>query len=214
MILITMIITAILKCHRHINLISITTGLFAMLVLSALALSTFILLTLASLLWLLFILVLKGSLEVRLPTIWTHGKAEEGRVREEKGRRKQIREEKGRNKIRAHKKVEKPQTLCFSNVLWGSKSRLAKVRSHFGRWEMKNCTPLWREALLEVKMPKTPVPERFWEFRIRKSVRRCGAKHFWKSKWQNTCVGALLEVQMSKKCTLLWHEAHFPSQNV
>jgi len=61
--------------------------------------------------------VLKGSLEVRLPTIWTHGKAEEGRVREEKGRRKQIREEKGRNKIRAHKKVEKPQTLCFSNVL-------------------------------------------------------------------------------------------------
>jgi len=30
----------------------------------------------------------KGSLEVKLPTIWTYGRAEVGRVREEKGRRK------------------------------------------------------------------------------------------------------------------------------
>ena len=35
-----------------------------------------------------------GSLEVKLPTIWTDGKAEVGRVREGKGRRKKIREEK------------------------------------------------------------------------------------------------------------------------
>ena len=34
------------------------------------------------------------SLEVKLPTIWTDGKAEVGRIREEKGRRKKIREEK------------------------------------------------------------------------------------------------------------------------
>jgi len=36
----------------------------------------------------------EGSLEVKLPTIWTDGKAEVGRVRGEKRRRKKIREEK------------------------------------------------------------------------------------------------------------------------
>jgi hypothetical protein len=36
----------------------------------------------------------EGSLEVKLPTIWTDGKAEVGRVRQEKKRRKKIREEK------------------------------------------------------------------------------------------------------------------------
>ena len=31
-----------------------------------------------------------------------------------------------------------------------------RVRSHLARWEMKNCTPLWREAHFQVKMYKTP----------------------------------------------------------
>ena len=31
-----------------------------------------------------------------------------------------------------------------------------RVRSQLARWEMKNCTPLWREAHFEVKMLKTP----------------------------------------------------------
>jgi hypothetical protein len=39
-------------------------------------------------------LIIEGSLEVKLPTIWTDGKAEVGRVREEKSRREKIREEK------------------------------------------------------------------------------------------------------------------------
>ena len=38
--------------------------------------------------------LIKGSLEVKLPTIWTDGKAEVGRAREEKSRREKIREEK------------------------------------------------------------------------------------------------------------------------
>ena len=33
-----------------------------------------------------------------------------------------------------------------------------RVRSHQARREMKNCTPLWREAHFEVKMYKTPQP--------------------------------------------------------
>jgi len=37
--------------------------------------------------------IIEGSLEVKLPTTWTDGKAEVGRVREEKSRRDKIREE-------------------------------------------------------------------------------------------------------------------------
>ena len=36
----------------------------------------------------------EGSLEVKLPTIWTDKKTEVGRVREEKSKRKNIRKEK------------------------------------------------------------------------------------------------------------------------
>jgi len=39
-------------------------------------------------------ILVQGSLEVKLPTIWTGGKAEVGRVREEKSRREKVREEK------------------------------------------------------------------------------------------------------------------------
>ena len=42
------------------------------------------------------------------------------------------------------------------------------------------------------------------------NARRCGAKHIWKSKCtKHTMLGPLLEVEMSKKCTPLWREAHF-----
>ena len=116
------------------------------------------------------------------------------------------------------------------------------VRSQLARWEMKNCTPLWREAHLQVKMYKTPqlrttfgscdvekvhavvarstfrsqnvqntpASDHFWKLRCRKSARRCGAKHISKSKCtKHTSFGPLLEVEMSKKCTPLWREAHF-----
>ena len=42
-----------------------------------------------------------------------------------------------------------------------------------------------------------------------KSARRCGAKHILKSKVSKTITfGRLLEVEMAKKCTPLWREAH------
>ena len=117
-----------------------------------------------------------------------------------------------------------------------------RVRSQLARWEMKNCTPLWREAHFEVKMYKThhgrttfgswdvekvhavvarstfrsqnvqntPWSDHFWKLRCRKSARCCGAKHISKSKCaKHTSSGPLLEVEMSKKRTPLWHEAHF-----
>ena len=75
----------------------------------------------------------------------------------------------------------------------------------------KKCTPLWREAHFEVKMYKTHhCSDHFWKLRCRKSARRCGAKHISKSKCsKHQGFGPLLEVQMSKKCTPLWREAHF-----
>ena len=52
--------------------------------------------------------------------------------------------------------------------------------------------------------------EHLWKFRCRKSARHCGTKHVSKSKvLKSDGLGALLEVQMSKKCTPLWREAHF-----
>ena len=52
--------------------------------------------------------------------------------------------------------------------------------------------------------------DHFWHLRCQKSARRCGAKHISKSKCtKHTMYGPLLEVKMSKKCTLLWREAHF-----
>ena len=42
----------------------------------------------------------------------------------------------------------------------------------------KKCTPLWREADVEVDMFKnTPCSDHFWKLRWWKSARRCGAKH-------------------------------------
>ena len=122
-----------------------------------------------------------------------------------------------------------------------------RVRSQLARWEMKNCTPLWREARFQVKIYKTPgvrttfgswdvekvhavvarstfpsekvqntsASDHFWKLRCRKSARCCGAKHISKSKCtKHTILGPLLEVEMSKKCTPLWREAHFQVKSV
>ena len=44
----------------------------------------------------------------------------------------------------------------------------------------------------------------------RRDARRCGAKHISKSKCtKHLVLGALLELEMSKKCMPLWREAHF-----
>ena len=45
----------------------------------------------------------------------------------------------------------------------------------------KKCTPLWREAHVQVKM-YTPLSDHFWKLQCRKSARRCGAKHISKAK--------------------------------
>ena len=56
----------------------------------------------------------------------------------------------------------------------------------------------------------TTCSRHFWKLRCRKSARRCGANHISKSKCtKHHMFAPLLEVEMSKKCTPLWREAHF-----
>ena len=60
------------------------------------------------------------------------------------------------------------------------------------------------------KKKNTKGSDHFWKLLCRKSARCCGAKHMSKSKCtKHTILGPLLEVEMLKKCTLLWREAHF-----
>ena len=70
----------------------------------------------------------------------------------------------------------------------------------------KECTPLWREAHFQVKMVKSiPCSEHWDAERV-----HIDAKHISKSKCiKHTIPEALLEVEMSKKCTPLWREAPF-----
>ena len=66
-----------------------------------------------------------------------------------------------------------------------------------------------RSRFRSENVQNTPASDHFWKLRCRKSARRCGAKHISKSKHtKHTMVGPLLEVEMSKKCTPLWREAH------
>ena len=111
-------------------------------------------------------------------------KAEQGRGRE----KRKIR----RKKMQMREKVGKSRNTVFSQWFGAPEGRKVgslkrRVRSQLARWEMKSCTPLWREAHLEVKMLKTP------------------------GVW--TTFGSC-DVE---KCTPLWREAHFqdfPSPNV
>ena len=47
--------------------------------------------------------IIEGSFGVKLPTIWTDGKAEVGRVREEKGRRNKQKEDQRKERVKRKK---------------------------------------------------------------------------------------------------------------
>ena len=85
------------------------------------------------------------------------------------------------------------------------------VRTTFGSCDVEKVhAVVARSTFRSQNVQNTPGPDRFWKLRCRKSARRCGAKHISKSKCtKHTRSGPLLEVEMSKKCTPLWREAHF-----
>ena len=94
-----------------------------------------------------------------------------------------------------------------------SKSRLAKAAGAEPAGQMRDekvHAVVAQSTFGSQNVQNTPGPDHFWKLRCRKSARRCGAKHISKSKCaKHLSVGPLLEVEMSKKCTPLWGEAHF-----
>ena len=132
-------------------------------------------------------------------------KAEQERGKEKRKRKKmQVREKVGKSR----------NTVFFRGFVapegWKVSSLKRRVRSQLARWEMKKCTPLWREAFWSQNVQNTSFSDHFWKLRCLKSARRCGAKHILKSTCtKHTILGPLLEVEMLKKCTPWWREAHF-----
>ena len=86
-----------------------------------------------------------------------------------------------------------------------------RVRTTFGSWDVEKVhAVVARSTFPSQNVQSTPFSDHFWKLRCRKSARHCGAKHI--SKWictKHHMFAPLLEVRMLKKCTPLWHEAHF-----
>ena len=100
--------------------------------------------------------------------------------------------------------------ICGSG---GSKSRLTKAAGVEPAGQMRDeklHAVVARSTFRSQNVQNTPGSDHFWKLRCRKSARRCGAKHISKSKCtKHLRAGPLLEVEMPKKCTPLWREAHF-----
>ena len=96
---------------------------------------------------------IEGSLEAKLPTIWR----DENAVRSSRSSEmKKVR----REKMQVREKVGKSRNTVFFQCFVAPEGRKVgslkrRVRRHLGRWDRKNCTPLWREAHFEVKSVKT-----------------------------------------------------------
>ena len=142
--------------------------------------------------------VVAGSFEVKLPTLWRDGKAEVGKVREEKRKseRKQDAQARKGSKVAAH---------------WGFQWFAALLKRRV--WEIKKIShcrsakPISKSKWFE--MHKEHYSRNTFGSWCRKSARRRGVKQISKSKCtKHSMVGPLLEVEMSKKCKSLWREAH------
>ena len=144
--------------------------------------------------------IFEGSLETKVPTIWTDEKqhsqeeAEPGRnsdvekVSREKRRdgedqrwRKSEREDAGARKGREVAKHCAFFPMCCGSG--GSKSRLAKAAGAEVAAKMtdeKLHAVVARSTFRSKKWQNTSGSDDFWKLRCGKSARRCGAKHIWK----------------------------------
>ena len=112
-------------------------------------------------------------------------------------------------------KVGKPRNTVFPMICGSgrSKSRLAKAAGAEPAGQLRDeklHAVVARSTFPSQNVQNTPCSDHFWKLRCRKSARRCGAKHISKSNFaKHLSVGPLLEVEMSKKWTPLWRQAHF-----
>ena len=101
-------------------------------------------------------IIIEGSLEVKLPTIWTiWTERRRKEVRRSEKRKREKKEDAGARKGR------KVAIHCFFPMICGSGGSTSqvgslkrRVRSHLARWEIKSCSLLWREAHFQVNMLK------------------------------------------------------------
>ena len=142
-------------------------------------------------------------------------KAEQGRGREKRKsrRKKSSRGRVRRKKMQMREKVEKPRNTVFFQWFVAPEGRKVgslkrRVRSHLVWWEMKKCTPLWREAHFQVKMYKT--------HQVRTTCGSCDVEKvhavvarstFRSENVQNTPASDhFRKLGCWKKCTPLWRE--------
>ena len=151
-------------------------------------------------------------------------KAGQGRGREKrKIRREKIkrRERVRRKKMQMREKVGKSRNILFFQWFGAPEGRKVgslkwRVRSQLARWEMKKCTPLWREAHFQVKMLKTlGVRTSFgsWDFeKVHAVVARStfpsqnvkntrGSDHFWKLRCRKSARSCGAKHISKSKCT-------------
>ena len=123
-------------------------------------------------------------------------KAEQGRGREKrKIRREKIRRERVRGqKVQMREKVGKSRNTVFFQWFVAPEGRKVgslkrRVRSQLARWEMKSCTPLWREAHFEVKSVKNwRSRTTFASWDVEKVYAVVARSTFWSQNVQNTSV--------------------------
>ena len=104
-----------------------------------------------------------------------------------------------------------------------------RVRSQLARWEMKNCTPLWRKAHLQVKMYKTHHSRTTfgsWDvekvhavlarstFRSQNVQNTRGSDHFWtlrcRSAWQVLGIVDLVKSEQNVRvCSIFNYNHHY-----
>ena len=145
-------------------------------------------------------------------------KAEQGRGREKRKirRKKSRRERVRRKKMQMRERVGKSRNTVFFQWFGAPEGRKVgslkrRVRSHLARREMKSCTPLWREAHLEVKMYKAHHSRTtFGSWDVEKVHAVVARSTFPSQNVQSTPFSDhFWKLRCRKKCTPLWREAHF-----
>ena len=125
----------------------------------------------------------EGSLEVKLPTVWTDEKqsraeAERRERLEERRSEKRKSQKKEDADARKGRKVAKHCVFSMYCGSGGSKSRLAKAAGAdiWGDEKWKVARRCGAKQICKSKCTNTPCSDHFWKLRCRKSERRCGAK--------------------------------------
>jgi len=109
----------------------------------------------------------RGKFRSQISDLWTDAATVARAVREENGSEDKESAERG---LRCAKRWKSRETLCFSPVSGGSKSRLAKAAGAEPSGRMRD----QNEAHFENKMHKTPQVHSTLDVEMSKSARRCG----------------------------------------